>query len=184
MARLNRDMEMAAITALQPDPTDAVLAVGFGPGVGVAALAARLQAGTVAGIDPSASMLALARRRARASVARGQVHLVRAGANDIPWADGAFQGVVAVNSVQLWEPLGASVHEVARVLTPGGRIVTVTHTWAIEKHASVADWAATLSTLFAMSGLVEVRHHGARFRSGPGLVLQATKPRDSNPMAP
>ena len=35
MARLNRDMERAAIADLNPSPNDSVLAIGFGPGIGI-----------------------------------------------------------------------------------------------------------------------------------------------------
>jgi hypothetical protein len=61
MARLNGDMQRAAVDELAPRPDDAVLAVGFGPGVGIAELVARLPDGSVAGADPSA-----ARARGRA----------------------------------------------------------------------------------------------------------------------
>lgn len=46
----------------------------------------------------------------------GRVLLTQARAQGLPWPHGTFAGVVAVNSVQLWEPLGRSVGEVARVL--------------------------------------------------------------------
>jgi ubiquinone/menaquinone biosynthesis C-methylase UbiE len=184
MARLTRDMEAAGVAELDAGPGDAVLAVGFGPGVGVAELVHRMETGTVAGIDPSASMVEQAHRRNRAAVAQGQVRLERATADHIPWEDASFHGVVAVNSAQLWEPLNESVREVVRVLAPGGHLVTVTHAWAIEKRAAVADWAATMSTLCAMNGLVRIEHRTATFRSGPGLLLRGTKPLDCNPMAP
>ncbi len=104
MARLNRDMEHAAADELAPGSDDAVLAMGFGPGVGIAALVARLPGGTVAGINPSATMVERARRRNQAAVGTGRVALARAGAESVPWPDTTFTGVVAVNSMQLWEP--------------------------------------------------------------------------------
>jgi hypothetical protein len=42
MARLNADMERAALDALDPRPGDRVLVVGFGPGVGVTELLRRV----------------------------------------------------------------------------------------------------------------------------------------------
>jgi ubiquinone/menaquinone biosynthesis C-methylase UbiE len=135
MARLNRDMERAAIAELDPGEDDDVLAVGFGPGIGIQELAGRLARGYVAGIDPSPTMVELARRRNRRAVGTGQVALFAASADAIPFPDGAFRGVVAVNSMQLWRPLDASLREVARVLAPAGALVTVTHVWAIEKQA-------------------------------------------------
>ncbi len=133
MARMNRDMELAAIDELAPAPDASVLALGFGPGVGVAALAKRLSSGVVGGVDPSAAMLRQARRRNLSAVERGQVTLERSTADSIPWPNGTFTGALAVNSVQLWDPLEASVREVVRVLAPGGRLVAITHVWAIRE---------------------------------------------------
>jgi ubiquinone/menaquinone biosynthesis C-methylase UbiE len=99
-----------------------VLAVGFGPGVGVAALVPRLPLGIVGGIDPSSAMIDQARRRNRAAVNEGRVQLVSAGAEAIPWPDDFFDGAVAVNSIQLWQPFDVSLHEVARVLSPRGLV--------------------------------------------------------------
>ena len=60
MARLNRDMERAAIGVLGPADSDHVLSIGFGPGVGLTELLARLGDGRAAGIDPSPAMVAQA----------------------------------------------------------------------------------------------------------------------------
>jgi ubiquinone/menaquinone biosynthesis C-methylase UbiE len=184
MARLNRDMEAAALDELAPAPGDSVLAVGFGPGVGIADLAERLGHGHVAGIDPSATMVAAATRRNRAAVATGRVQLVEAGAASIPWRDAAFSGVVAVNSMQLWEPLDVALREVARVLAPGGVLVALTHRWAIEKRANLDWWIETTGVLLRRCGLVDITHRTAPLRSGEGLVLRARMPLDGNPMAP
>jgi ubiquinone/menaquinone biosynthesis C-methylase UbiE len=176
MARMNRDMEHGAIDQLNPAPDASVLSIGFGPGVGVAALARRVPQGRVAGIDPSATMVDQALRRNRLAVRSGQVTLVCAGAESIPWPDDTFFGVVAVNSIQLWDPLEAGVQEAARVLAPGGRLVTLTHAWAIEKHAPLEEWVASTTHLLISSGLVDVVRSTTAFRSGNGLLLRASKP--------
>jgi ubiquinone/menaquinone biosynthesis C-methylase UbiE len=184
MARLNRDMERAAITELDPAPGDDLLCVGFGPGVGVRELAARLPDGRIAGIDPSPTMLELAHRRNRDAVNAGRVTLVEAAADAIPFPDGAFRGVLAVNSMQLWRPLDVSLREVARVLAPGGALVAVTHVWAIEKQSPLSEWRAQVMPLLAAAGLDDVRHVTGSFRSGAGVVLSAHKSRRRNRFAP
>ena len=177
MARLNRDMEDAAVNELDPAPTDRVLAVGFGPGVGVAALVPRLPLGFVGGIDPSSAMIDQARRRNRAAVNEGRVQLVSAGAEAIPWPDDFFDGAVAVNSIQLWQPFDVSLYEVARVLSPGASLVTVTHCWAVEKRSPVSLWVKTTTDTMQTHGFEEVTQHTASFRSGEGLVLRARRAR-------
>ncbi len=175
MARLNRDMEAAAIVELDPAPSDRVLSVGFGPGVGIKQLSHMFPSALVAGVDPSATMVEIATRRNRSAVDRGRVVLRRAGAEAIPWPDASFDGVVAVNSIQLWEPLTAAVGEVARVLRPGGLLVTVTHAWAVEKIAPVAEWSATVAILLGRCGFGIVTSDTRRFRTGPALVQQVRR---------
>ena len=184
MARLNRDMERAAVSELDPAQDDDVLAVGFGPGVGIQELVGRLTGGCVAGIDPSSTMLELARRRNRRPVDAGQVVLVEAAANRIPFPDEAFRGVVAVNSMQLWHPLGGSLREVARVLAPGGTLVAVTHVWAMQKQAPLDQWLTELAPLLRACGLGEWRQRTESFRSGAGVVLSAHKSALRNHTAP
>jgi ubiquinone/menaquinone biosynthesis C-methylase UbiE len=176
MARMNRDMEHAAVDELDPAPLARVLSIGFGPGVGIAALVRRLPQGQIAGIDPSSTMVDQARRRNRRAVDTGRVSLACAAAESIPWPDEAFSGVLAVNSIQLWDPLEVGVREVARVLTPGGDFVTITHVWAIEKRAPLERWVESARDLLVASGLAHVTHSTTSFRSGDGLLLRASKP--------
>ena len=176
MTRLNRDMELAAIVELCPAEDGRVLAVGFGPGVGVAELVPRVPRGGVAGVDPSATMVEQACRRNRAAVASGRVRLERASAASIPWPGGSFDGVIAVNSLQLWKPIHASLRELARILAPSGTLVTLTHGWAIEKRAPETDWVSMMTEALAVAGFVRISHRTARFRSGEGLFLRAERP--------
>jgi ubiquinone/menaquinone biosynthesis C-methylase UbiE len=184
MARMNRDMEVAAIDELGPSPDASVLVVGFGPGVGIAALAERLPRGFVGGIDPSSAMVEQARRRNRSAIERAQVTLERSTADSIPWPDGSFTGAVAVNCMQLWDPLDASVREIARVLGPTGALVALTHVWAIEKRSPLQEWATAVSELLIGAGFDEIVRRTSSFRSGQGLVLRAEKRRPCNRKAP
>jgi len=174
MARMNRDMEAAAVAELDPAETPLVLCIGFGPGVGVAQLAGRAPRQVVAGIDPSATMVDCAARRNRSAVRAGRVVLRRASAEAIPWPDDSFDAVVAVNSMQLWHPLDVAIGEVARVVRPGGALVTVTHSWAVEKIAPVAQWTATMSTILIEQHFASIHSEMRRFRTGEGLMLRAT----------
>jgi ubiquinone/menaquinone biosynthesis C-methylase UbiE len=129
-------------------------------------------------------MLELARRRNRRSVDAGQVVLVEAAANRIPFPDEAFRGVVAVNSMQLWRPLEGSLREVARVLAPGGTLVAVTHVWAMQKQAPLDKWLTELAPLLRACGLGEWLQRTESFRSGAGVVLSAHKSALRNRIAP
>ena len=176
MARMNRDMERSAVDELALGTGAEVLAVGFGPGVGIALLLEHIPRVRVCGVDPSTTMVEQASRRNRAAVNEGRVELAQARAESLPWPDGVFDAAVAVNSMQLWDPLEDAVQEIARVLCPGGVMVALTHAWAVEKAMRVDEWTAVTSDLLERYGFTGVTTRTGTFRSGPGLVLRAALP--------
>lgn len=89
-----------------------LLDVGCGTGELLADAAARGAA--VAGADVAPGMVARARRAAPGADLRV------ADAEDLPWPDGAFAVVAAVNMLHLADDPAAAVAEAARVLAPGG----------------------------------------------------------------
>jgi ubiquinone/menaquinone biosynthesis C-methylase UbiE len=93
-----------------------VLDVGAGEGQ-VARLAARTGAGVVVGVDPTAAQVAVARERA------GGPAYARAGAGALPFPDGSFDAVVACLVFEHIREVDAALHEVGRVLAPGGRFL-------------------------------------------------------------
>lgn len=98
----------------------AVLDVGTGPGVLPAELAALRPDLRVTGVDPSADMVAAARRKLarfgdRAGAVPGE-------AAHLPFPDGSFDLIVSSLSLHHWAAPADAVPELARVLRPGGRI--------------------------------------------------------------
>jgi SAM-dependent methyltransferase len=178
MARLNADMEEAAAdlvveacAASSPPGRDGiadVLAIGFGPGVGVAALAARPEL-RVHGIDPSDAMLAAGKARNRDAIAAGRVELRFGTAEAIPWGPAKFDAAVSVNNVQLWSTVEDGAAEVRRVLRPGGTLVVSVHGWA---------WKRGLHSLVGIidaGGFDVTRQWEDEVRSGPALHLVASR---------
>ena len=89
-----------------------VLDVGCGDGQ-VSRLAARLGA-QVVGIDPTWNCVSVANQR-------GGAVFTRAGAAQVPFADGTFDAVVACLVFEHIRDVDSAIAEVARVLQPGGR---------------------------------------------------------------
>src|SRR5262245_16525243 len=121
MAVKNRGRSEWVLSGLDLGPRDRVLEVGFGPGVDVRRAAAR--AAFVAGVDHSPEMVRQARRRNARAIAEGRVDLRVGEAGRLPFADGAFDKAFAINVAQFWDPMGAALAELRRVLAPGGLLV-------------------------------------------------------------
>lgn len=175
MARRNLDAEREAIELLDPRPTDRVVAIGVGAGVGVELLARR--AAWVLAVDPSRVMVDETTRRNRGAIEAERVVVARSTAARLGVADGDLDGAIAVNSIQMWEPLADSLAEVARVLRRGARLVTLTHDWAIERSTgrSVDGWLEQLGGMAALVGLGDLRSWRANAEGGRSVAVELTR---------
>src|SRR5262249_14852584 len=122
MARGNRACAAWVIDLLGAAPSDHVLEIGFGPGVAIALLTTRITSGDIAGVDPSAEMLAQASARNQAAVERGRVALHIGSVERLPFSDETFDKALAINSMQVWPDAVAGLCEVRRVLKRGGTL--------------------------------------------------------------
>lgn len=104
---------VAGAAAVQPG--EAVLDVMTGTGAVAAEVVGR--AGRVVGVDVSAGMLTLARRRVPGA------EFVRGDAAALPFPDGAFDVAVCAAGVFFLPDMPDGVREWARVVRPGGRVV-------------------------------------------------------------
>ncbi|MFE0389680.1 class I SAM-dependent methyltransferase [Streptomyces bungoensis] len=115
---VNAYYERPAMLALAGDVAGRrILDAGCGSGPLSAAL--RDRGAVVTGIDASAAMLALARRRLGDDVALHEGDL----RDRLPFADGAFDDVVASLVLHYLEDWGPALAELRRVLRPGGRLI-------------------------------------------------------------
>ena len=125
VARLTGEANRWMVDCLQVGPHDRLLDVGCGPGLAVAAAAARASEGLVVGVDTSGTMVRLARRRNRAAVRQGRVEIRQADAARLPYPDNHFSRAGSLNSLQFWTSPPQGLLELFRVLEPGGRVAVV-----------------------------------------------------------
>lgn len=117
---------------------------------------------TVVGIDLSPTMLSLARRRA-ADLGR-DVTLGQGDAEHLPFDESTFDTVVCALSLCSIPDPAAAIGEMARVLTPGGRLLLVDHIRS--------DWPP----IFAAQWLLEritIRTAGEHFTRRPLTLVEA-----------
>ncbi len=151
------------VVSLRPG---SVFEIGCGPGRTLAQLAA-IPSVSLSGIDLSPFMLELAADRAGDAV-----QLRQANATLLPFKAESFDLVLALHVLGHMPPLEATVAaaEAVRVLRPGGRLVTVEHSW---HHL---EWPDSL----------EHRRHRrvgrgfARLRIHRRKLVAASEPRDTS----
>jgi ubiquinone/menaquinone biosynthesis C-methylase UbiE len=123
MARMNLKIYHWAIELLEVGPSDRILEIGFGPGVGIRLLASAVSSGRVAGVDASEEMLEQASVRNVNSLGTGRGDLQQASVESLPFKDASFDKVLAVNSMRVWPDAIAGLREIRRVPKPDGRVV-------------------------------------------------------------
>lgn len=109
---------------LEIGPADAVLEIGFGPGVALEEACRRASRGRVVGLDHSAVMVRQAKRRLRRHALDERVKLYQAAAETFAQRPelGTFDRIYAINSVQFWPQPEATLGALCRRLHAGGRL--------------------------------------------------------------
>jgi SAM-dependent methyltransferase len=105
-----------------------ILDVGCGGGRTISKLAAATH-GKVSGIDYSAASVAASRQTNARLIESGRVDIRQGTVSHLPFADGNFDLVTAVETHYYWPDPVADFREILRVLKPGGRVVVIAETY-------------------------------------------------------
>jgi arsenite methyltransferase len=161
----------AAVDLLEIQDGETAADIGFGGGFGLAVLLGKVgERGTVHGVDISETMLAKAKKAHRAD---SRFHAHAGSITELPLPGNSVDAAITINTIYFVEDLERAFAEVARVLTPGGRVVI-----------GIGDPVAMTKN--------PVTQHGFRLRpvadvvkalTAAGLTLQEDKLLDSVPHA-
>jgi SAM-dependent methyltransferase len=175
----NRQRNAWTVDLLDIAPDDRILEIGCGPGVAVAAMAARIETGHVVGVDHSSVMIGQAALRNQAAIRGGLVELRMCGMDDLPEVDGGFSKVLAVNVFQFLPDLDAACEDVARIMAPGGTLA-VAYQPRLRKatHDDAAAFGDHLAVSFGHAGLVDIRMEELPLRPAPVVCVIGKKPKD------
>ena len=115
------------LEALELHPGERMLDVGVGPGLLAFDLAATVgEKGWVAGVDFSAAMVEMTRKRC-ADFAWTDFR--EADATKLPFEDQSFDAVASTQVYEYVPDIGAALAEAYRVLRPGGRLLILDTDW-------------------------------------------------------
>lgn len=102
-----------------------VLDVGCGGGRTVSKLTALATQGKVYGIDFSPDSVTVSQKTNAASIIAGRVEIKLASVSRLPFSDGMFDLITAVETHFWWPNLPADMREVFRVTKPGGQLILI-----------------------------------------------------------
>jgi predicted O-methyltransferase YrrM len=171
------------VAALRLRGDETVVEFGPGPGVGLRLLAEALPSGRVIGVEPSPVMRAQAASRIRRFADR--VELIDATADTVTLPAGSVDAVCAVNNVQLWQPLPASLARVLSLLRPGGAIVLgITENAVLPDGGSAGRGVDTwLLPSVAEAGFTDLTAAWEPGGNGAELVIEGRRPGPPAPVA-
>lgn len=140
---------------------DIILDIGCGGGRTVNKLAAIAIRGKVYGLDYSDASVDMAQKVNRQWIKMGRVEVREGSVSQLPFADGTFDLVTAVETHFWWPDLAMDMREILRVLKPGGTLVVIAEIYkgATTKTAQLAENVLPLSGL----KLLSVNEHRAVF---------------------
>ena len=120
---------------------DTILDVGCGGGRTVNKLAALAPEGKVYGVDFSEASVAAATRTNASLIGSGKVEIRQASVAELPFSDGMFDPVTAVETHFWWPNLPDDMREVRRVVKPGGTLIVIAEIYkgATTKIGKMAD---------------------------------------------
>jgi SAM-dependent methyltransferase len=110
-----------ALSLLPAEPVDRLLEVGYGSGVFLPELARHCR--RLYGVDIHDHSAEVAEQLARSGLS---AELAEADAARLPYPDGHFDAVVVLSSLEFVDDIDAVAAEMARVVSPAGRVVVVT----------------------------------------------------------
>jgi ubiquinone/menaquinone biosynthesis C-methylase UbiE len=153
-----------------------ILDVGCGGGRTVSKLAAIATRGKVYGVDYSDESIAATERTNARWIELGRVEIRHGSISQLPFPDGMFDLVTAVETHFWWPNLPGDMREVFRVLKPGGTLVLIAEIYkgANTTAAKVAEKYASRTSMTFLS----VNEHRQLFANAGYSDVQVIEERD------
>jgi ubiquinone/menaquinone biosynthesis C-methylase UbiE len=155
---------------IRADKDFTILDVGCRGGRTLSKLATAATQGKVYGIDYSKESVAVTKRTNAHWLEMGRVDVRQASVSQLPFQDGMFDLVTAVETHFWWPDLAADMHEVFRVVKPGGKLVIIA-----EVYKGANTTAAKLVEKYASQTgmkLLDVAEHRALFANADYSEVQ------------
>lgn len=156
------------LTHVEVEKHFTILDVGCGGGRTIQKLAAMASEGMVYGVDYAAGSVAASRANNAALIAAGRVELQQAPVSQLPFPDGKFDLVTAVETQYYWPDPVNDMRGILRVLKPGGKLMVIVESYRkgannrVQLGATKLPRYTTLTVdgqreLFAAAGFIDIQ---------------------------
>lgn len=149
-----------------------ILDIGCGGGRTVSKLAAIATQGKVFGVDFSEESIAATKRTNARCMAAGRVEVHHGSVSQLPFPDGLFDLVTAVETHFWWPNLPTDMREIFRVLKPGGHLIIIAEIYK-GANTTVAKLAEKYASRTGMK-LLSVDEHRELFANAGYSEVQVT----------
>jgi ubiquinone/menaquinone biosynthesis C-methylase UbiE len=119
---------------VQIEPHFTILDVGCGGGRTIEKLAALAGTGKVYGVDYANGSVAASRAKNAPLIHAGRVEITKASVSQLPFPEGKFDLVTAVETQYYWPDLVKDMQEILRVLKPGGTLIVIAESYKKGAH--------------------------------------------------
>src|SRR5215469_4912110 len=154
-----------------------ILDVGCGGGRTLSKLAESATQGKVYGIDHSEESVAASKRANARWIDMGQVEVRHGSVSQLPFGDGMFDLVTAVETHFWWRNLPEDMREILRVLKVGGRLIVIAEVYK-GANTKVAKLAEKYVSRAGMT-LLDVEEHRELFAKAGYSDVQVIEERDT-----
>jgi SAM-dependent methyltransferase len=141
---------------------DTILDVGCGGGKTLARLTTAATQGKIYGIDYSDASVTASRRANRKAIASGRVQVLSGSVSRLPFPEGMFDLVTAVETHYYWPDLNADSQEILRVLKPGGTFILIAEAYKSIKCEKLVEKLDKLQGIMKYS-LLSANEHREMF---------------------
>ena len=114
-----------------------ILDVGCGGGRTIQKLAALAPEGKIYGVDYANGSVAASRSKNAQLIEEGRVEIKQASVSQLPFPDGMFDLVTAVETQYYWPNLLGDMQEIRRVLAPGGTLLVIVESYRNGKYEAI-----------------------------------------------
>lgn len=125
----HRELSEWGLSKLSVDEPKRILDIGCGGGMFISLLAKRFNSASIFGIDHSQEAVSFAKEFNKDLVGHGRCTISRASVSDLPFEDGEFDLVTAVETYYFWPDLRNDLAEACRVVRKDGTLMILAESY-------------------------------------------------------